>query len=161
MNAECGIRNAEFRVWHGGRSQIAPTGAKKRNALKQVAEPLLPSAASGCHLPRGGRLSYFPSIRHCRSASKSCLNSVPHWNFRLLLPPLAAQPSVLSRRKRICAVTPKENPSCMLTQDGFRKGRTALRGIPKGRPLGRVSKGAAPLWPLRNAFCLRCTGGGP
>ena len=34
------------------------------------------------------------TIRHCRSASQSCLNSVPHWNSRLLLPPQAAQPSV-------------------------------------------------------------------
>ena len=34
------------------------------------------------------------TIRHCRSVSWSCLNSVPHWNFRLLHPPLAAQPSV-------------------------------------------------------------------
>ena len=34
------------------------------------------------------------TIRHCRSASISCLNSVPHWNFRLLHPPLAAQPYV-------------------------------------------------------------------
>ena len=59
---------------------------------------------------------------------------------------LAAAPA--SRRNRICAVTPKENPSCMLTQDGFRKGRMALRGILKGKALKRESRGQRPLAPL-------------
>ena len=48
-----------FFVEEGGRSQIAPTDAKGRMALRDAAEPLPQSAASGCHLPQGGRLSYF------------------------------------------------------------------------------------------------------
>ena len=44
------MMNDEVRVWMG------------RVALRQVAEPLLPSAASGCHLPRRGRLSYFTLV---------------------------------------------------------------------------------------------------
>ena len=39
LNSEFGMRNAELRVW-----------AVRSFVVRQVAEPLLPSAASGCHL---------------------------------------------------------------------------------------------------------------
>ena len=118
-----------------------PTGARICEALGQGAEPLLPSAASGCHLPRGGRLSYFSSMRHCRSASKSCLNSVPHWNFRLLLPPLAAQPSVLSRRNRICTVTPARRPHSSISLEWVSKGPNGPSRSPEAAPLVEECRG--------------------
>jgi len=65
-------------------------GAGKCLALRLAAKLLLPSSLCSATYPPLHSLT----IRHCRSAGKSCLNSVPHWNSRLLLPPQAAQPSV-------------------------------------------------------------------
>ena len=58
------------------------------------------------------------------------------------IPRVAAHP--------LCAVTPKENPPRMNTQDGFRKGRTAIRGILKGKAVKR-SPDAEPLAPYSSS----------
>ena len=136
-------------------------GRGKRQAIP-------PAAASVCHLPlhKGGCPSQPPvatairNLNHRTLADARLLVSVdslsslfvatgdariahPQGEPRRCLHCVAAHPNETGRRP--CAVTPTKRKPTLLSQSGFRKGRTALRGILKGRALKRVSKGQSPL----------------